>query len=67
VICKLHLIGGSHLYKNFWLDNKKKKEKELKKTIDHLNKLLMEFNYEDYIFIISERSQSLKGTGFSGG
>lgn len=41
--------------KNFWLDKKEKKQKELKKIIEQINKLLMEFNYEDSIFLINNK------------
>lgn len=40
--------------KNFWLNKKEKKKEELNKKIEYINKLLMQFNYEDSIFLVNE-------------
>lgn len=40
--------------KNFWLNKKEKKKEELSKKIEYINKLLMQFNYEDSIFLMNK-------------
>lgn len=40
--------------KNFWLNKKEKKKEELNKKIEYINKLLMQFNYEDSIFLVNK-------------